>query len=150
MTTVNDVPANALIGKLSEQLAKEDKTKPPEWVPFVRTGVHTEKSPDNPDWWHTRQASILRKVYLKGPIGVERLAAEYGGARARGSRPEKARGGSRSILRHALQQLEAIGLIQNIKGRGRVVTPKGRSVCDNVAHDVAKDLEKTIPELTKY
>ena len=150
MTTVFDVPAQPLITNLSLRLKADPKTAPPEWAPFVRTGVHTVKSPDNPDWWHVRVASILRKIYLHAPMGVERLSAEYGGARKRGSKPERAESGSGSIVRKGLQRLEAAGLVSNIKGRGRTLTPKGRAMCDAAAHEVAKELEKTIPALAKY
>jgi small subunit ribosomal protein S19e len=27
----------------------------------------------NPDWWFVRAASMLRKLYLRGPIGVSRM-----------------------------------------------------------------------------
>lgn len=150
MTTVYDVPADAFIANVAQRLKKEEKLQPPAWAAFVRTGVHTQKAPDDPDWWFTRAASVLRKVYAMGPVGVERLAAEYGGPRHRGSRPERAAAGSGSVVRKAIQRLESAGLVANIKGRGRIVSPKGRSLCDNAAHEVAKALEKTVPALAKY
>jgi small subunit ribosomal protein S19e len=150
MTTVYDVPADAFIRKLAAELKKEEKAKPPEWAAFAKTGTHTEKAPEDPDWWYTRTASVLRKVYLHGPVGTERLAHMYGGYRDRGSRPDRAVSGSGSIARKALQRLEASGLVQNIKGRGRVVSPKGRSLCDNTAHVVVQELEKSVPALAKY
>ncbi|HDO42380.1 MAG TPA: 30S ribosomal protein S19e, partial [Candidatus Bathyarchaeota archaeon] len=127
-----------------------DEVKPPEWAPYVKTGVHAERAPQNPDWWYIRCASLLRKVYIRGPIGVEHLRSEYGGRKDRGTRPEHARKGSGAIIRKALQQLEKAGLIQTIKGRGRVVTPQGRSLLDSLSADIKKQLEKTNPALSKY
>jgi len=79
MTTAYDVPAEPLIKKLAEKLRDEFKIAPPEWSKWVKTGVHKERQPDNPDWWHIRVAAILRKVYMRGPIGTERLRAMFGG-----------------------------------------------------------------------
>ncbi|HLB68515.1 MAG TPA: 40S ribosomal protein S19, partial [Thermoplasmata archaeon] len=73
--TLYDAPAGPLIERLANHLKQDDKLAPPEWAPFARTGVHTEKAPDRPDWWYTRTAAILRKIYILGPIGTSRLAA---------------------------------------------------------------------------
>jgi len=55
-----------------------------------------------------------------------------------------------SGIRKALQQLEIAGLIQITKPAGRVMTPKGRKLMQEVAGDLAKELVKTVPELKKY
>ena len=150
MTTVYDVPAEPAILKVAAQLKNEKAIQPPEWAAFVKTGRHREKPPEDPEWWYTRLAAVLRKVAIQGPIGSERLSALYGGAKDRGSKPDKAIAGSGSIARKALQQLEAAGLVVNIKGRGRTVTPQGRKLLDNAAHEVKKDLVKQVPALAKY
>ena len=151
MPTPYDVPPSILIERLAKYLKDNiDEVKPPKWAPYVKTGVHAERAPQNPDWWYIRCASLLRKVYIRGPIGVEHLRSEYGGRKDRGTRPEHARKGSGAIIRKALQQLERAGLIQTIKGRGRVVTPQGRSLLDSLSADIKKQLEKTNPALSKY
>jgi len=151
LPTPYDVPPSILIERLAKYLKDNiDEVKPPEWAPYVKTGVHAERTPQNPDWWYIRCASLLRKVYIRGPIGVEHLRSEYGGRKDRGTRPEHARKGSGAIIRKALQQLEKAGLIQTIKGRGRVVTPQGRSLLDSLSADIKKQLEKTNPALSKY
>ncbi len=102
------------------------------------------------NWWHIRTAAVLRKVYVNGPIGTERLAAEFGGSKDRRAKPYKAVKGSRSIIRHVLQQLEATELVAADKNRGRMITPKGQSLLDNVARAVMKGLASKDPELSKY
>jgi len=62
MTTAYDVPPGLLIERLKDRLQQDGKIKPPEWAPFARTGVHTEKAPTQPDWWYRRVAAVLRKV----------------------------------------------------------------------------------------
>ncbi|MHB8584606.1 MAG: 30S ribosomal protein S19e [Thermoplasmatota archaeon] len=147
LTTVNDVPADRLIRAVAEKLKNEPAIAAPEWAPFVTTGIHREKPPADPAWWHTRVAAVLRKVYLEGPIGTERLRAEYGGTRDRGSKPNRAKSGSGSIARTALQELEAAGLVAQVKGEGRKVTPKGQKLLDATAYEVQKTLASTMPAI---
>src|SRR2546429_6882635 len=150
MATAYDVPPTLLIERLKERLQKEGKIKPPEWAPFARTGVHTEKAPVQPDWWSRRVAAVLRKVFLHGPVGTSRLAAEFGGRRDDGSAPYHPRRGSRSVAREAMQQLEAMGLLTKTDKKGRSISAQGRKLLDSLAHDILMDLAKTNPELAKY
>lgn len=151
MPTPYDVPASDLIEKLAHRLrAEHDTVASPPWAAFVKTGSHAERPPQNPDWWFTRCASLLRKIYMKGPIGVQRLRSEYGGRLDRGVRPEHAREGGGAIIRNALQQLAAAGLVETLGTKGRVVTSEGRRLLDAVATEIKSELEKQLPELKKY
>ena len=150
MTTAYDVPPELLIERLTEDLKAGGKVIPPAWAPFVRTGLHTEKAPRQPDWWYRRVAAVLRKVYVMGPIGSARLSAEFGGMRDRGSAPSHPRRGSGSVTRECLQQLEGLGLISKAEARGRRTTPAGQKLLDNLAHQILTELAAKNPELTKY
>jgi len=150
MTTVFDVPAKELIDAAAKKLQKESAISTPEENLFTRTGVSRENPPINKDWWYIRCASILRKIYISNVIGIEHLKAEYGGKRNRGSKPHKARSGSGTIVRRALQQLEKAGYVTKIKGKGRTLTSKGRSFLDNTSNEVMKDVASYYPELKKY
>ena len=150
MTTVYDVPPQMLIDLTAAKLRELPEITPPEWAEDVKTGTHVETQPVQDDWWHVRTAAVLRKVYLYGPIGTERLSAEFGGAKDRRVKPYKAVKGSRSIVRHSLQQLESAGLIEADKNRGRIITAKGQSLLDNTAREVMKELASADPELSKY
>jgi small subunit ribosomal protein S19e len=140
MVTVHDVPPEKLIERTAIRLKEFDTIKEPEWAEFAKTGRHRERSPIQQDWWYTRAASILRKVCLKGPIGTCRLAAEFGGYADRGSRPNKAVRGSGSIVRKCVMQLEATGLIAKDGKRGRIISPKGQSLLDNVAKEISESM----------
>ncbi len=150
MTTVYDVPPGLLIERLKDRLEMDAKIKPPEWSNFARTGIHTEKAPVQRDWWYRRVAAVLRKVYIHGPVGSTRLAAEFGGRRDDGSAPYHPRRGSRSVAREAMQQLETLGYLSKIEKRGRTITPAGRKLLDNLAHEILLEMAKSNPELTKY
>ncbi len=134
VSTVFDVPAEQLIPRIVEELKKAKEVTPPEWASFAKTGTHKEKPPTDPDWWYTRCASILRRLYVKGPSGVSRLRTAYGGRKRRGVRPNHYARGSGSIIRTALQQLEAAGLVEHEKGTGRRLSSQGRSFLDKLAH----------------
>jgi len=126
------------------------EVRPPEWAAYVKTGSHVERAPHNPDWWYIRAASILRKLYIKGPIGVSRLRKLYGGRKRRGVKPAHFRRAGGSIIRHILQQLEEAGLAEKDGNRGRILTPKGRSLLDALAARIKRELERQIPELKAY
>ena len=76
MVNVRNVNTDSLIEKVKEELQKDERVKVPEWVQFLKAGIHREKAWQQTDWYHRRLASTLRKVYLEGPIGISRLSAE--------------------------------------------------------------------------
>ncbi|MFH1424639.1 MAG: 30S ribosomal protein S19e [archaeon] len=137
MVNVNDVDALDLINAVKEELKKNEQIKPPEWAQFAKSGAHCERPPEQPDFWYIRAASMLRKIYVRGPVGVSRLRTEYGGARNRGVKPEEHRKASGSIIRALMKQLELAGYVKNSK-KGRSITPQGQKLLDNVAYVVYK------------
>ena len=151
LITPNDVPASKLIEKLAKYLKDNvDAVTPPAWASIVKTGTHVEKQPQNPDWWYTRCASILRKIYVHGPLGIEKLRANYGGRKNYGVKPEHVVKAGGSVIRKALQQLETAGYIETLKPRGRRVTREGRKLLQELAEEIGKELVKELPELEKY
>ncbi|HEX9261635.1 MAG TPA: 30S ribosomal protein S19e [Candidatus Bathyarchaeia archaeon] len=151
MTTPYDVPAQIFIDKVAKYLKENvDQVQPPAWASVAKTGSHVEKQPQNQDWWYTRSASILRKVYAHGPVGLEKLRADYGGRKGFSVKPNHASKSGGSNIRKILQQLEQAGLVQTLKPQGRKMTPKGRKLLQEVAQDLHKELVKTAPELSKY
>ncbi len=143
LTTPYDVPAEAFIEKLARHLKENvDEVEPPPWALYVKTGAHAQRPPQNPDWWYVRCASLLRKLYIHGPLGVERLRGEYGGRKDYGVRPEHAVKAGGAILRKALQQLEAAGLVEKFQNKGRRLTRDGRKLLEMLAEEVEKTVVK--------
>lgn len=132
MTTIYDVPAADLIQLVADELRGLPEIVPPNWAPFVKTGVDRELPPDNPNWWYIRAAAVLRKIYISGPYGTRRLKSKFGGKKNRGVKQEKTRSGSGSIIRKILQQLEKAKLVKTLPN-GRQVTSKGMSFLDESA-----------------
>jgi len=142
MVTIYDVSQEKVVYNLADEIKKMPEFKPPEWAQFVKTGVHKERPPVEPDWWYKRAASVLRNIYRKGPIGVSKLRTLYGGKKDRGVEPEKFRKGSGSIIRHILQQMEKAQLAKQATigvHKGRVITPKGQQLIDKIVQRVADE-----------
>ena len=150
MATLYDVPPDALIDGLAERLA--DDFDQPEWAAFVKTGESKELPPEQENFWHRRAGSILRKVAVDGPVGVERLSTEYGDSKEGTARwrvaPDRRTDGSKKVIRTILQQLEEAGYVEDTNGEGRRVTGDGRSLLDDTAGDVLEELDR--PELERY
>jgi len=151
LITPNDVPASMLIQKLAKYLKENvDAVTPPAWASMAKTGTHVEKQPQDPNWWYVRSASLLRKIYIHGPIGIEKLRADYGGRKNYGVKPGHAAKAGGSTVRKALQQLEAAGYIETFKPRGRRSTREGRKLLQELSEELNKELVKNLPELEKY
>ncbi len=137
--TVQEVQPAALIKRLSEELKKVESVKPPQWSLFAKTGAHKQRPPEQPDWWYLRTASLLRKIYFDGPVGISRLRSFYGGRQHRGQAPEHFRKAGGKIIRVALQQLEKAGLVGKAERRGRKLTPKGVTMIEDVAQQLKNE-----------
>lgn len=138
MAVVYDVPATVFVVRAGQKLKETGKVQAPAWAADVKTGTHRQYPPIQQDWWYTRCASILRRIYIDGPVGVQRLRSLYGGRKNRGVRPDRHERGGGSIIRDALQQMEKAGLVKAVKG-GRAVTPQGMAFLDKVATEMAAE-----------
>lgn len=151
MVNVKYIPPRVFVEELALFLKENfDKIKPPEWAMYVKTGAHKERIPDDPDWWYKRCASLLRKLYIHGPSGIKRLRTAYGGRKDLGLKREHFRKASGAVVRKALQQLEAAGLVIKVEGRGRMLSPQGYSLLDSLATKIFRSMTKEMPELKKY
>ena len=79
----------------------------------------------------------MRKLYVKGPVGINRLKTEYGGRQNRGVKPEHHHAGGGKIIRVLLQQLEKAGYVSKSK-KGRAITSAGVKFLDSIAFKVSK------------
>ena len=149
MAKAYDVPAEDLIEKLTEQIKKEKKIQPHDWAAFVKTGVHAERIPQNKDWWYTRCASLIRNVYIHGPIGVSELRSEYGCRKQIGYNLSHHRNACGAIIRKALQQLQQAGYIVN-KRKGRLISEEGMKKVDRIATELYDEIIKNSPGLQRY
>ena len=145
MATIYDINGTELINKAGPELKK--LMKKPEWANFVKTGAGKQRAPSDTDWWYKRAGSVLRAVYMKGPIGTNKLKMKYSNKKNRGYQPEITYVGSGKIIRVILQDLEKAGLIKQVevkKHKGRAITPKGKSFLDKLAKNKLSLKEETL------
>lgn len=142
---MQEVKTSELLDNVAKQLKQINEVQAPEWSKFVKTGAGRERPPVSQDWWYIRSASILRKIYILGPIGTNKLKVKYGGNKNMGHKPERFYPASGKIIRTILQQLEAAGLIEKTKKgthHGRILTPKGSSLLNKKWQDTKHPLKK--------
>ena len=126
--------------KLAEALKQIPEFEKPEWVDFVKSGPAKERPVNDDDFWYKRAASILRQIYKKNVVGVNRLRTKYGSKKNRGYAPEKFKKSGGKIIRTILQQADAAGfteIAKAIKGvrskkPGRTLTQKGKEFLEGL------------------
>ncbi len=140
MSTVYELNAQEYNLKLAEALKQIPEFEAPEWVAYVKSGPAKERPIEDEDFWHKRAASILRNIYKKGSVGVNRLKTKYGSKKDRGMRPEEFRKGSGKIIRVILQQADKAGFteiqkpIKGVRSKkpGRILTEKGKKFLEEI------------------
>ena len=135
MTTVYDVRPDKLVRIVGEKLKKNRAIYLPKWGANVKGRANKELPPQNKDWWWVRCASVLRQIYIHGPVGVARLRTRYGGRVRRGVKREDVREASGKIIREVLSQLERAGYVTKTK-KGRKISPVGQKFLDNTAREL--------------
>ncbi len=126
--------------KLAEALKKVSEFKEPEWAKFVKSSPSKERPIEDADFWHKRAASVLRQIYKKGVVGVNRLRTRYGSKKNRGMKPERFIKAGGKIIRTILQQADKAGFtetIKEVKGTrekrpGRKLTEKGKRFLEEI------------------
>jgi len=147
---VKCIPHEKLVLGLAERLKRDfDEVKPPRYALFVKTSSSNIEPPKSLDWWYVRAGSILRKLAIKGCMGVGDFSYEYGGRRRRGRSRERFVAGARGHVRRILAQLEAARLVEK-KGDGRVLSKAGWELVLNVAGELLEDAAKDVPRLKLY
>jgi small subunit ribosomal protein S19e len=149
MVSAHDVPSDKLISALAEQMKGVAGVEVPDWAHFAKTGSHAERPPSNFDWWFTRAASLMRKLYLHGPVGLTDLKRAYGGTKAVKYYPKHHRDAGGSSIRKILKQLEQAELVAKTP-KGRILSPKGRAMLDRASKEIFATLSQNDKSLARY
>jgi small subunit ribosomal protein S19e len=126
--------------KLASALKSIPEFKEPDWAKFVKSSPSKERPIEDENFWHKRAASILKQIYKKKIVGVNRLRTKYGSKKNRGMKPERFMRAGGKIIRTILQQADKAGFteaVKEIKGTkekrmGRKMTPKGKKFLENL------------------
>ena len=140
MNPVYEMQANEYNLKLAEALKNVPEFKEPEWAGFVKSSPSKERPIDDDDFWYKRAASILRQIYKRGFLGVNRLKTKYGSKKNRGYAPEKFMKAGGKIIRTILQQADSAGFTEIVKPNkgvksqkpGRRLTQKGKEFLEEI------------------
>lgn len=137
---VYDMPTQEYILKLADALKNVPEFEAPGWISFVKSGPAKERPIDDLSFWHKRSASILRQIYKRGILGVNRLRTKYGSKKNRGQRPEKFVRAGGKIIRTILQQSDKAGftemtkIVKGVRNKkpGRKLTQKGKEFMESI------------------
>ena len=137
---VYDTDSQEYNTKLAEALKKIPEFEQPKWAEYAKTGPAKARPIDEPDFWNKRAASILRQIYKRKTVGVNRLRTRYGSKKNRGYRPEHFMKAGGKIIRTILQQADKAEFTEMVKpGRetkkrrlGRQLTKKGIEFLESV------------------
>ena len=146
MVTAYTIPSDTLIKRLAVELKEKSIITPPTWSTWVKTGHYKEDKPLQEDWFYIRSGAVFRKIYIRGPIGIQELRKQFGDHKNRGSMPNKASMASGAVIRNIVQQLEKAGFLESKGTEGRSVTSQGKKFVDGIC----KELKPTFPELKEY
>ena len=94
----------------------------PPWTDIVKTAQFKELAPYDPDWYYVQAASMARKIYFRGGLGVGAFRRIYGGSKRNGTmevvHPISAKAVVLlAVAHHVLQQLANMNIID--------IDPKG-------------------------
>ena len=133
---VKDVDATEFVMAYAKHLKRTNKVKLPEWVDMVKTAKWKELAPKDDDWFYIRMASMARKLYLRGGVGVGAFRKIYGGAGNSGSKPSHFEPCAGGVIRHCLKQLAELKVIEKHPSGGRRLTKDGQRDLDRVAGSI--------------
>ncbi len=136
MANVLEVDASKFIERAAARL-KSSEIKKPKYVEFVKSGAGRERVPASEDFWYVRCASVLRQVYLNGPLGVSRLRTRYGNRKRHLVHSHHHIRAGGSLIKDAFDALEKLGYVKKT-GDGRAITPTGKSFVDKISNEIAK------------
>lgn len=148
MPTAYDVPADRLIDGIKDYLKKSGIINLPTFATYSKTGSQAERPPLDPDWYFYRAASMLRKIYIYGPLSVKDLSKIYGGRKQRSFYLAHSQPAGTKHIRKILLDLEAAGLIKKTSS-GRELTGKGKSTVDKISSDIFDGLKGKIKAVEK-
>ena len=75
---MKDVSAKDFISAYAEYLKKNNLIELPKWMDYVKTAKGRELAPYDDDWLYVRTASLARKIFLRGNVGVGTFIDIYG------------------------------------------------------------------------
>lgn len=136
MADVYGIEPNKLINEVAKKLEERGEIVPPKFISYSKTGPHVEFGPENKKFWYVRCASILRQAYVNCGVSVGGLRVHYGGRKRHRVASAHHVDAGGSVIRKAMQQLEAAGLLKKGQKGGRIITNEGIKLLNSVAKGI--------------
>jgi small subunit ribosomal protein S19e len=136
MANIFQVDTAELIKQAAEKL-KAAGVKRPDYVVLVKSGAGRERPPADENFYYIRCASIMRQVYINGPVGISRLRTKYGSKKGHVVHLHHHMRAGGSVIKDSFTALEKLGYVKNTK-QGRIITSTGKSFLDKIANEISK------------
>ena len=121
----------------------------------MKTAVHKELAPYDPNWLFVRAAAVARKIYIRSSgLGVKALRSMFGSNGRNGTISSHRRISDGKIIRYSIKQLGKMGFVDlvvvqaeddsgkrvQVATKGKQLTKKGRSEMDKIATQIYRKL----------
>ncbi|GIQ80557.1 ribosomal protein S19e [Kipferlia bialata] len=127
--TLKNVNQDHFVKMFAAYLKRQNELAIPDWVDAVKTSATKQLSPQNDDWYYIRAASVLRRLYVRGCVGIGGFRTVYGGCNNTSVAPRHFKRASGNNIRTILQSFEKMGMVK-CSPKGRVLTPLGQKTVD--------------------
>ena len=94
-----------------------------------------------PRRFHRSPPALPTAATSRAPTLLSRAPRRYGKTTSKRNTPQKHHSASRKVIRHILNQLEALGIVEKIdKAGGRGITAEGRKDLDTISNSAELEM----------
>lgn len=129
------VKAAPLIEAIKETLKSKNDIKLPENYDLIKTSHGKQYSPEDPNWFYVRMASIVRTVMCKGSVSLKTLARKHSCRKNGGVRPSRYAKASDFVNASAVEQLIKIGWF-NFQSKNDILTSNAKEVLGEIIEKI--------------
>ncbi len=138
MEQVYRVKATPLIEAIKETLKTKNEIELPINWDLIKTSHGKEFSPEDPNWFYVRMASIVRTVMCKGTVSLKTLARKHSCRKNSGVRPSRYAKASDFVNESAVEQLIKIGWF-NFKSEKDILTAPAKEVLGEIIEKISHE-----------
>ncbi|KAM0681100.1 Rps19ep [Glugoides intestinalis] len=138
MESVYRVKAIPLVAAIKETLKNMSEIELPKNHDLIKTSHGKQYSPEDPNWFYTRMASVVRAAMRKGSVSLKGLARKYSCRKNAGVRPSRYSKGSDFVIQSAIEQLVKIGWF-SFSNKKDVLTKTAKEVLGEILEKVSNE-----------
>lgn len=138
MEQVYRVKATPLIEAIKETLKAKTDITLPENSDLIKTSHGKEFSPEDPNWFFVRMASIVRTVMCKGSVSLKTLGRKHSCRKNGGVRPSRHARASSFVNESAVEQLVKIGWF-NFQSKKDILTAPAKEILGEIIEKISHE-----------